>query len=193
MSDMVSETGSDPKNWLAATISPANRLLHEHLFLAVVVPGAVGGFISWLLGNKLEAAIFDSPFPAASLSLIFGALAALTFVVVLTNVDKTDTPRLIALAFLAGLAYPPVLQAGVNILGVSTDGLVGFQNQAQEQREVFEDAARRISAKQMDGESLSTLANQSAELANILAELPESERSDFLSSLVDELRISLRP
>ena len=71
----------------------------------VLVGGAIGGFASTLLPP-----IGDSPIVTGPLASTFlGALAALLFVVVVSNTDRSDTVRLLAISVVAGITWQPTI------------------------------------------------------------------------------------
>ena len=86
---------------LSAIPSGPNRT-----FLGTVLAGgAIGGFASTLLPP-----IGDSPIVTAGLASTFlGALAALLFVVVISNTDRSDTVRLLAVSVVAGITWQPTI------------------------------------------------------------------------------------
>ncbi len=47
---------------------------------------------------------------------MLGGVAGLTFIVVLSNTDRSDATRIVVLSFLAGLAWQPIINAGVSLV-----------------------------------------------------------------------------
>ena len=183
-------------NMMLSTLRPLHKLIHEQMFISVALPGAAGGFITYQLGNSLNAEIMQRMYPGISISMVLGALAGMIFVVVLTNVDKTDTPRLIALAFLSGFAYPPILEAGLTNLGVNAGNILTRVQVATNQKENVEIAALQAAGKQEDEGSTANLDALSMEVNNLadsLLQLNERERAGILEPLLEELQERLDP
>lgn len=90
-------------------------------FVAIALPGAIGGLVTWLLDlYPQQFGIFKDPLFGSLLSMTLGAAAGLTAIVVLTNSDRNDKPRLVTLSFLAGIVWISILPAGLEAMGVAT-------------------------------------------------------------------------
>lgn len=89
--------------------------------LHVLFAGTLGGALSWAFGVYLGLATRVSWFVAIPLSAALGAGAAVVFVFLIANTDRTDRPRLLALALLAGFFWQPVWEGGRAIIERQTD------------------------------------------------------------------------
>lgn len=88
----------------------------------VLVFGAIGGALTWIAGhfwfdNDPHFSVWIDPFVSTAL----GAGAGLVYVFLLANTDRSDAPRLLALAFLAGFSWEPVLQGASALLEQNRD------------------------------------------------------------------------
>ena len=100
-------------------IELAKRCLNTTAFVAIALPGAIGGLTIKLLGVYPEQyPIFRELFLGSILSMVMGAAAGLVLVVILTNSDRSDKARLVTLSFLAGIVWTSVVPAGLEVLGV---------------------------------------------------------------------------
>ena len=79
------------------------RSAQSTLALILLVSGGIGGFISTYLPN-VEAIGSNK-----LLSIFLGAIAAFLFVILVSNTDRSDTLRLLAISILAGMAWQSVL------------------------------------------------------------------------------------
>ena len=128
--------------------------------------------------------------------MLLGAIAGFVLVVVLSNTNREDTARLVTLAFLAGVAYEPIVINGLEAIGLSrSDG----------QALLSAEASTRVSADAVDFEELFTELNEkleqedtnrvAGELAAIAASiqtnlqtLSQEERDRILGPLIEELQ-----
>ena len=86
--------------------------------------------------------------------MLLGAIAGFVLVVVLSNTNREDTARLVTLAFLAGVAYEPIVINGLEAIGLSrSDG----------QALLSAEASTRVSADAVDFEELFTELNEKLE------------------------------
>ena len=93
--------------------------------------------------------------------MLFGGIASLIFVVVLSNTDRTDRLRLIALSLLAGFAWQPVLSAARTY--------ASSQSQRTEARQI--EADLRQLQQRLDALSKRTAEGNEGELDAIVGDL----------------------
>ena len=79
--------------------------------------GAVGGLLGWGFALWLDMPGHIGERWDLLLSVALGAGASVIFVFVIANTDRTDGPRLIGLALLAGFFWEPVWEAGRALIG----------------------------------------------------------------------------
>jgi hypothetical protein len=82
--------------------------------LRMMLSGAFGGFVFWLLAAYAQTTVFVG-FPVSGqigASVVLGAAAAAVGVYILTASDVTQVKTLV-FAMLCGIAWQPVLQAGI--------------------------------------------------------------------------------
>src|SRR4030095_14976211 len=77
----------------------------------VAMFGAIGGILAWAIvlwrGQPPHVSVWlDSP-----ISLVLGAGASIVFVFLISNTDRSDRARLVALALVAGVFWEPVWKA----------------------------------------------------------------------------------
>lgn len=72
--------------------------------VTLLVAGSIGGFLSTLLPSSTEPLVSGEIH-----STFLGAIAAFLFVVLISNTDKSDVIRTIAISIVAGMAWQPVL------------------------------------------------------------------------------------
>jgi len=187
--------------------SPANRWSravawlregHANLFVLVGVPGALGGFLTMLLGNNLSPAPgYDNWFSQLLVSLILGAVAGFVVVVVLTNTDRKDYARLFTLAFIAGLAYRPILDKGLASIGLSVDetgGVLTAQGDSFDIIQIILERAATLDEKtppEEQTEILKDIGESSVDLQVQMLRLENDSRESYLAFLVKELQRQL--
>ena len=81
--------------------------------LLIGVPGAVGGFVTWLL--TLRAGSLFDPMIDLPLCILGGAGAAFVFVVLALNLDLRDKARVVAVSFTAGLVWQPIVSQAIGV------------------------------------------------------------------------------
>jgi len=160
-------------------------LEHRPDLSAIIVPGAIGGFSIWLVAPP-SAQFLNSEGPLSSLilSLVFGAFAGIILVTVVTNTDRRDTLRLAGMAFLAGLAWPAVVNQALSSLGANL-----FSELREDVQEV---AAFAGQAGKGDDEELDQLIR---EVRDLFDDLPQNDDLQetaevLLESSVSDLRQS---
>ena len=104
------------------TIDASKRTLTD--FIYIVVPGAIGGLLAWLFyilrgpGPLLcRASIVPCEVVYFFLCILASAGTALAFIVLISHTDRTDRIRVVALAFVAGFAWEPLLDQAVRNIG----------------------------------------------------------------------------
>ncbi len=63
-------------------------------------PGVLGGLVTWILSLGPNGFRLVGPGVDLPLFLFFGGVASLTFVVLLSNTERGDVTRVVALSFL---------------------------------------------------------------------------------------------
>jgi hypothetical protein len=133
----------------------------KHISL-VALFGAIGGILFWAIrlwrGHSPNLGVWLD----ALLSLLLGAGASMVFVFLVSNTDRTDRARIIALALVAGLFWEPVLEASRALVDRETE-------QAQQKTAI--EATRRA-----------------AELAESLPSLSDTEQEKILADIRLELQ-----
>ena len=75
----------------------------------------MGGAVVYLAGgvrlNSASLSLLD-----LLLSIVLGLFAGIVLIGLITNTDRKDLLRLVALAFLGGLAWPPVINQGLHLV-----------------------------------------------------------------------------
>ncbi len=76
----------------------------------ILVPGlgAVGGLLAWMMSVRAGGPLW----PDIIVMVTMGAGAALIFLFVIMNTDRSDVARLVALSLLAGFSWETVWEAG---------------------------------------------------------------------------------
>jgi hypothetical protein len=178
MLDALTRLGRSALSWLDARPD----------ITAILVPGAIGGFTIWLMAPP-DAQFLESERPIVSflLSLIFGAFSGIILVAVITNTDRRDTLRLAGMAFLAGLAWPAVVNQALNSIGASL-----FTEVREDVQEVA--AFARQTGKGSNEEDVESLIR---EVRDLFSELPRNEQlratvEDVLAYSISDLRNSQR-
>jgi len=82
----------------------------KHIAL-VALFGAIGGILAWTIGIWRGQPPHVSVWLDSPLSLVLGAGASIVFVFLISNTDRSDRARLIALALVAGVFWEPVWEA----------------------------------------------------------------------------------
>ena len=171
---------------------------HANLLVLVGLPGALGGFLTMLLGNNLSPAPgYNTWFSQLLVSLILGAVAGFVVVVVLTNTDRKDYARLFTLAFIAGLAYRPILEKGLASIGLSVDesgGVLTAQGDSFDIIQIILKRASTLDEKTPPAElteALDDIGQSSIDLQVQLLRLENESRDNYLSFLVTELQRQL--
>ena len=91
----------------------AQILLSRPDIAAIIIPGAIGGVVIHSLeGQRLQGLTS----PGLVLSAILGSFSGIVLIGLITNTNRTDILRLVALTFLGGLAWPVVIDQGLNVL-----------------------------------------------------------------------------
>ena len=93
----------------------AGELKKRPHLIAITIPGGVGGAVFYFLG------VMRLPGTSVSLaglllSVVLGLFAGIVLIGLITNTDRKDVIRLVALAFLGGLGWPLVIDQGLNLL-----------------------------------------------------------------------------
>ena len=124
--------------------------------------GAIGGILAWAIVLWRDQPPHLGVFLDAPVSLVLGAGASVVFVFLISNTDRTDRGRLIALALVAGVFWEPVWEA--------SKALIDRENEQSQQQSAV-DATQKA-----------------AELAANLPFLPESEQAKILAKIRLELQ-----
>ena len=118
---MPENVGERRPKLLDQLIELAKKLLNTTAFMAIALPGAIGGLVIRLLEvYPKQFSVFQGLIGGSILSMILGAAAALTAIVVLTNTERADKARLVTLSFLAGIVWISILPAGLERLGATS-------------------------------------------------------------------------
>ena len=166
--------------------SALSRLEARPDITAILIPGAIGGFTIWLIAPP-DAQFLASEGPVGSflLSLVFGAFSGIILVAIITNTDRRDTLRLAGMAFLAGLAWPAVVNQALNSIGGSL-----FTELREDVQEVVAFAATQTGKG--DDQDIDSLIR---EIRDLFSELPRNEQlretvEEVLEYSVSDLRNS---
>ena len=143
------------------------------IFLGTVLGGgAIGGFSSTLLppiGEPIVTTWLASTF--------LGALAALLFVVLISNTDRSDTLRLLAISVVAGITWQPTI---LGLIDANRNATLGRDNAT---------LGRDNATLSRDIASLEETATTLQEFAGAIATVPrpedEEEKTEYLR-IVDQ-------
>lgn len=86
----------------------AFRFVQDRPLLLVPALGAAGGFLAWMMAARADGPVWSDLF----VMVLMGAGAALIFLFVIMNTDRSDVARLVALSLLAGFSWETVWDAG---------------------------------------------------------------------------------
>ena len=166
---------------LKKSIAPLVTLLTTRPdIVAISLPGAIGGgVVYWLAGAQIQSGFPGQP--SLFLSIVVGFFSGIVLIGLITNTDRRDGLRLVALAFLGGLAWPVVISQGLALLFGPNQGLEGTYALAGE---VVGAAAV------LEKRGSSTRTEQLERVASDLAESlpPDSPlRDDVLDTISDRL------
>ena len=180
----------------------AEKLSKHPDIIAITIPGGVGGAIFYLQGvMRLADTAFS--FPSLLLSIILGVGAGIVLIGLITNTDRTDLLRLVALAFLGGLAWPFVIDQGLNMLFGENGNSAGSLALALRVVETAESVQKSDSGR-VD-EQLESLAADFAEnlpeegplrdqlfdtISARLASLEQFQRSAAIGALEDQVELN---
>ena len=166
----------------AAIAKVATLLRSRPDVTAITVPGCIGGAVVYWLGGEQFQDTFPSS-PGLLLSVVLGLFSGIVLIGLITNTDRKDVLRLVALAFLGGLAWPLVISQGLDLLFGQNRGPGGPYIAAGE---VVGAASQvRKDDPESDTEQLRRVASEFAE------NLPEEGplRDDVLDSILRRLAV----
>lgn len=137
-------------------------------FTQVTVIGAAGGVLTWAFSLWLRHPTHTTAYLDPVLSAALGAGAGLVFVFLIANTDRSDRPRLLALALLAGFFWEPVWEGGRALIDRQTE-----QSRIREAKAAAERAvplAKALETAQGDGrESIAAQLDQEVRRVTTLA------------------------